>query len=66
VEDEELDKIRIASTHTIDIGSFVPRVEIDDRYLNAPYYIAPDGKVGEDRGRSRGMVRETVLEIAND
>ncbi|MEA2897375.1 MAG: end-binding protein Ku, partial [Bradyrhizobium sp.] len=34
--------------HTIDIDSFVPRDEIDKRYLNNPYYIAPDGKAGVD------------------
>jgi len=28
VEDEELEKIRIESTHTIEIESFVPRAEI--------------------------------------
>src|SRR6266480_3614899 len=32
VEDDEIEKIRIESTHTIDIASFVPRAEIDDRY----------------------------------
>src|SRR3974390_2599696 len=36
VEDEELEKIQIESSHTIDIDSFVPRMEIDDRYLNSP------------------------------
>ena len=36
VEDEELEKIQIESTHTIDIDRFVPRDEIDDRYLNGP------------------------------
>src|SRR3954454_17617947 len=30
VEDEEIDKITIESTHTIDIKSFVPRAEIDN------------------------------------
>ena len=29
VEDAELEKIQIESTHTIEIDSFVPRVEID-------------------------------------
>jgi DNA end-binding protein Ku len=48
VEDEELDKIKIESTHTIDIDQFVLRTEIDDRYLNTPYYIAPNGKAGLD------------------
>src|SRR5215468_9779879 len=31
VEDEEIEKIKIESTHTIEITSFVPRTEIDDR-----------------------------------
>src|SRR5258705_1678746 len=48
VEDEEIDKIKIESTHTIDIDSFVPRAEIDDRYLASPYYIAPTDKVGQE------------------
>lgn len=48
IEKEELESIRIESTHTIDIDSFVPEDEIDKRYINRPYYIAPDGKVGLD------------------
>jgi DNA end-binding protein Ku len=48
IEDEELEKIQIESNHTIDIDRFVPRDEIDDRYLNAPYYIAPNDKVGQE------------------
>ncbi|MPZ59245.1 MAG: Ku protein [Rhizobiales bacterium] len=48
VEDDELDKIKIESTHTIDIDSFVPRAEIDDRYLASPYYIAPTDQVGQE------------------
>jgi len=63
VEDEELEKIKIESSHTIDIGSFVPRSEIDDRYLSSSYYIAPTDKVGQeafvvvrDAMRDRDMV----------
>jgi len=48
VEPEELDAVRIESNHSIDIDSFVPREEIDRRYLNHPYYIAPDGKAALD------------------
>ena len=48
VEPEELEAVQIESNHTIDIDSFVPRDEIDKRYLNHPYYIAPDGKAGID------------------
>src|SRR6266436_3755202 len=48
VEDEELDAIQIESTRTIDIDQFVPRNEIDEPYIESPYYIAPDGQVGQD------------------
>jgi DNA end-binding protein Ku len=48
IDKDELDAVAIESNHTIDIDSFVPRDEIDKRYLNHPYYIAPDGKAGVD------------------
>ncbi|MGJ4953473.1 Ku protein [Bradyrhizobium sp. HKCCYLS20291] len=48
IEPEELEAVQIQSNHTIDIDSFVPRDEIDQRYLNHPYYIAPDGKAAVD------------------
>jgi DNA end-binding protein Ku len=48
IEKGELEAVQIESTHTIDIESFVPREEIDKRYFNHPYYIAPDGKAGID------------------
>jgi Ku protein len=48
IDKEELEAVQIESNRTIDIDSFVPKDEIDDRYLNHPYYIAPDGKAGID------------------
>jgi DNA end-binding protein Ku len=48
VEDEELEAIEIESTHTIDIDSFVPRVEIDQRFFDTPYYITPNDPVGQE------------------
>jgi Ku protein len=48
IDRDELDAVQVESNHTIDIDSFVPRDEIDKRYLNHPYYIAPDGKAGID------------------
>ena len=63
LEDDELEKIEIESTHTIEIDSFVPRPEIDDRYPVSPYYIAPTDRVGQeafavirDAIRDKGMV----------
>src|SRR5260370_26077923 len=48
VEKEELEAVQIESNRTIDIDSFVPKDEIDKRYINFPYYIAPDGQAGID------------------
>jgi DNA end-binding protein Ku len=63
VEDDEIEKIRIESSHTIEIDSFVPRSEIDDRYPDSPYYVAPTDQVGQeafavirDAIREKGMV----------
>jgi non-homologous end joining protein Ku len=41
IEEDELKAVEIESTYTVDIDSFVPRSEIDKRYLDKPYYIAP-------------------------
>jgi DNA end-binding protein Ku len=48
ITDEELEAIALESTKTIEIDEFVPRSEIDELYNIRPYYIAPDGKVGQD------------------
>lgn len=48
IDKDELEAVQIESNHTIDIDSFVPRDEIDKRYLNHPYYITPDGKAAID------------------
>ena len=48
VEDEELDALKLESTHTIDIESFVPREEVDERFLDTAYYIAPTDKVSNE------------------
>ena len=47
-ENDELDGIALESTHTIDIDAFVPRADIGDVYLDSPYYMAPNEKIGED------------------
>jgi len=57
VEDEEFEAIPIESTRTIDIDQFVPKNEIDERYIESPYYIAPDGQVGQD---AFAVIRDTI------
>jgi DNA end-binding protein Ku len=49
--------IDIESTRTIDIDQFVPREEIDDLYIDRPYYIVPDGKVGQ---QAFAVIREAI------
>ena len=48
VEDAELDALKVDSTHTIDIESFVPRSEVDERFFDTAYYIAPTDKVSNE------------------
>jgi DNA end-binding protein Ku len=48
------------ATRTIEIDQFVPRSEIDDRYIDSPYYLAPDGKVGQD---AFAVIRDTIAKM---
>jgi len=57
VSKEELEDIALESTHTIEIDEFVPKTDIDSRYLIRPYYLVPDGKVGHD---AFAVIRETA------
>jgi DNA end-binding protein Ku len=57
IEDEDLEAIAIESNHTIEIDSFVPRSEIDERYLDSPYYIAPNEPVGQE---AFAVIREAM------
>ena len=60
VEDQEIDAVQIESTRTIEIDQFVPRSEIDDRFIDSPYYLAPDGKVGQD---AFAVIRDTIAKM---
>jgi len=57
VTKDELDDIALESTRTIEIDEFVPKTDIDNRYLIRPYYLVPDGKVGHD---AFAVIRETI------
>ena len=57
IADQDLEAIDIESTRTIDIDEFVPREEIDDLYFVRPYYIVPNGKVGE---QAFAVIREAI------
>jgi len=57
VSKEELENVALESTRTIEIDEFVPRSDIDPRYIIRPYYLRPDGKVGHD---AFAVIRETI------
>src|SRR5580700_6149060 len=62
LEPEELDEVALESTHTVEIESFVPRNEIDEIYLDTPYYLTPDDEVGvEAFSVVRDAMRATAL-----
>jgi DNA end-binding protein Ku len=45
---EEIESVRLESTKTIDIESFVPAEEIDRLYWDNPYYLVADGKMAAE------------------
>ena len=57
LEPEELEAVAIESKRMIEIDTFVPRDEIDDLYLNSPYYVVPDGEVGQ---QAFAVIREAI------
>jgi DNA end-binding protein Ku len=59
IDDDELKAIQIESTHTVDIDGFAPRASIDKRYLDRPYYVAPEGKTGAE---AFVVIRDAMLD----
>jgi Ku protein len=59
IDEEELKAVELESTHTIDIDTFVPKEEIDDRFIEKPYYIIPnDPSAGDAFGVIRDAMRD--------
>jgi DNA end-binding protein Ku len=48
VTQEEIDSVKLESTKTIEIDSFVPMADIDHLYWDNPYYLVPDGKMAAE------------------
>ena len=57
LEPEELDAVAIESKRVIEIDEFVPKAEIDELYLRDPYFIVPDGEVGQ---QAFAVIREAI------
>ncbi len=48
LEEEELDALRLASRHTIELAQFVASDEINPIYFDRPYFVLPDGEAAEE------------------
>ncbi len=57
LDPEELEAVAIESKRTIEIDEFVPKSEIDELYMRDPYYIVPDGEVGQ---QAFAVIREAI------
>jgi Ku protein len=57
LEPEELEAVALESQRVVDIDEFVPKASIDELYLNNPYYIVPDGEVGQ---QAFAVIREAI------
>jgi DNA end-binding protein Ku len=57
LEPDELDAVALESTRVIEIDQFVPAAEIDELYLDHPYYIVPEGEVG---AQAFAVIREAI------
>jgi len=55
VEPDDLKRLKLETTDTIDITEFVD--EVDPIYFDAPYYLVPDGSVAEEGYR---VIREAL------
>jgi DNA end-binding protein Ku len=59
LEDEELDHLKLATRHTVELVQFVDACEIDPLYFERPYYVLPDGEDAEEGYR---VVRDALRE----
>ena len=57
LDPEELEAVAIESKRTIEIDEFVEKKEIDELYMRDPYYIVPDGEVGQ---QAFAVIREAI------
>jgi DNA end-binding protein Ku len=59
IEEDEIDAIQIESTHTMTLDSFVSRDDVDQIYLDTPYYLTPADNVSEE---AFGAVRDALAQ----
>lgn len=48
IEDKELKKLKVESTHTVDLVQFTDLKDIDPIYFDKPYFVVPDGDIASE------------------
>lgn len=48
VDDDDLEKLRVESKHTLDLVQFSDVDDIDPIYFDKAYYVAPEGEIAEE------------------
>src|SRR5580693_7724918 len=59
LDNDELDAVKLETTHTIEIERFVDEKDIDRLYWNDPYYLIPNEKTGVE---AYTVIREALKE----
>lgn len=57
IDESDIQKMKIESDKTMELVQFFDEKELDDVYLNAPYYVAPEGPISEQAFR---VIREAM------
>jgi DNA end-binding protein Ku len=72
IEDDELKKLRVESTHLIDLVQFTEMADIDPIYFDRPFFMVPDSAIAEeafitlrDSLRESGKVALGQITLAN-
>lgn len=57
IEEEDIEAVQIESSHTMNLETFVKKSEIDEIYLDTPYYLTPADEVSEE---AFAVIREAL------
>ena len=58
-DEEEIDAVKIESSHTLSLERFVKKAEIEQIYLDTPYYLTPSDKVSQE---TFAVIRDALAE----
>jgi DNA end-binding protein Ku len=57
LDKEELEAVALESKRVVEIDQFVAKQDIDELYINNPYYVVPDGEIGQ---QAFAVIREAI------